>query len=179
MSRHVLAIALLVAAVTFTACGDLGTGEERDRVRQLQLLRAEDIARYPEGSPARTFLEWWRALQFDSGATAARHYAADLKLTERDVQRQLERGIGVLGLSARPRVVDVIPAGDRATVYAVFTEAERNPNGRADKIRTPRSFELVREADGWKLADNRYITRALRAAKIFIEQGTERERSAP
>ena len=176
MRRLVCGALLLVAGVTQVACGDLGAGEETDRVDQLQLVRKQDIARYPVGSPERTFLEWWRALQFRSGAGAAPHYAASLDLTPRELQRQLDGDVGVLGLDARPRVVDVIRADDRATLLALFTAAARNPNGRADKTRQPRSFQMVRESGGWKLADNRYVTRSLQAARIFLEGGKERQR---
>jgi hypothetical protein len=169
-------LACVATAAVLGGCGSLGTGEETDRVEQLQLLRAEDIAHYPQGSPARAFLEWWRALQFGSGVNAARHYDTALKLTPAHVQRQLDAGPDILALRARPRVVDVLRQGDRASVYVLFTEAVGNPNGRADKVQTPRSFELVRQGGAWKLADNRYLTRALRAAKAFFEGGTEEQR---
>jgi hypothetical protein len=170
-------LACVTTALVLGGCGNLGAGEETDRVEQLQLLSAEDVARYPQDSPARAFLEWWRALQFGSAVNAASHFDSALKLTPARLQRQLDAGPDILALRARPRVVDVLRRGDRATVYVVFTEAERNPNGRADKVRTPRSFEVLREDGVWKLADNRYLTRALRAAKAFFEGGEEKQRS--
>lgn len=176
--KHIWA-ALLAMTVVFAGCGDLGAREETDPVQQLQLLRQADLARYPDGSPARTFLEWWRALQFNSPVNAAGQYADRVGLTRRELERQLDAGQGVLGLRARPRVIDVIESGRRATVFVLFTEVERNPNGRADTRRSPQSFDLVRERGEWKLSDNRYISRTLRAARTFIEEGTNKQRSDP
>jgi hypothetical protein len=166
---------LVVLVVVLGGCGDLGTGAQTERVRQPQVVRKSDIVRHPEGSPARVFMEWWRALQFASASNAVRLYADGVKVNQERLQRHLEASAGVLGLRARPRVVDVTTRGDTATVFALFTDAELNPNGRVDKAGTPRAFDLVREGGDWKIADNRYIARTLHQARVFIEQGSKRQ----
>ena len=160
-------------AIVLAGCGSLGTGEERDRVEQPQLLRASDVERYREGSAERTFLEWWRALQFASGTQAVRHYASEVEVNPRRLQKAVEAGVDLLGLRARPKVLDVVQHDDRATIYVLFTRAELSPNGRADKVRTPRAFDLVREDGSWKLADNGYVERTLRLAEKFVEEATK------
>ena len=139
------ACALLVLGALLAGCGNLGAGEETDRVNKLQLVRKADVASHPEGSPARTFLEWWRALQYGSATQAVRLYSRDVEVEPKRLQRQLETGVDLLSLRSRPRVDDVIEEGDEATVFVVFTSAVGNPNGRADKVQSPRAFDLVRE----------------------------------
>jgi len=174
--RRTLAATLGVAAILAGGCGSLGTGDETDRVNKLQLVRKADIARHPEGSPAQTFLEWWRALQYGSGTQAVRQYARDVEVDPKKLQHQLEVGVELLGLRARPAVHDVIEDGDQATVFAVFTSAVENPNGRADKVQSPKAFDLVREDGKWKMADNRYTTRIFRLAEKFVKQGLKQQR---
>jgi hypothetical protein len=176
--RRTLGATLAVGAMVAGGCGSLGAGDETDRVNKLQLVRKADVARHPEGSAARTFLEWWRALQYGSGTQAVRRYAEDVDVNQTRLQRQLEVGVDLLGLRARPTVHDVVEEGDEATVFAVFTSAVVNPNGRADKVQSPKAFDLVREDGEWKIADNRYIERTFRLATRFVEKGLEQQRRA-
>ena len=165
----------LGGAIVLAGCGSLGTGEERDRVEQPLLVSTADVERYPQGSPERTFLEWWRALQFGSGSQAVRYYASDVDVSQRELQRAADVGVELIGLRARPKVLDVLGDDGRATVYVLFTRAQLNPNGRADKVRTPRAFDLVREDGSWKLADNRYIEQTLALAEKFVNEAAKKQ----
>jgi hypothetical protein len=158
----------LATTAALTGCGSLG--ELTGRVEQPQLLTKRDIERYPESSPARAVLEWWRALQFDNPAFATRYYAARVELTPKRLERKLAIGPDLLNLKARLRVVDVIKKGRTATVLVLLTKVMRHPNGRADKARVPQAFNLVHEGGNWRLSDNRYIDRVVRNVKIFIEK---------
>jgi hypothetical protein len=170
-----LLVAILGAAAVVASCGSLGTGEETKPVDQPQLLTGRDLARQPEGSPARTVLEWWRALQFDNPVIAYGHYSDQVKrrLSQRELAHQLGFGPGVLDLGARPRVAEVEEKGDEATVFVLMSKVARNPNGRADETRTARSFNLVREGGDWKLADNRYLARAAANAEALFAGGQQ------
>jgi hypothetical protein len=168
MKPATVLVATLATAAALMGCGSLG--ELRGRVEQPRLLTERDIERYPRDSPARAVLEWWRALQFDNPALAARYYARRVEVTPQTLQRKLGVGPDVLGLKARFRVVDVIQERRTATVLALLTRVLRHPNGRTDKVRSPHSFDLVREDVKWRLADNRYIDRVVRNVRTFIEQ---------
>jgi hypothetical protein len=178
----------LVATLAASGCGDLGTGEQTERTDEPQFLSKQDVAEYAPDSPARTVVAWWRALQFESPDVAQRHYAAPVGMTRLKLARQLNYGPGLLNLEARPDVSDVIRFGDRATVFVLLTQIQRHPNGREERQRVARSFNLVLEDGEWKLSDNRYLNRITRVAKALVDaerrkqeregnrQGPERER---
>jgi hypothetical protein len=180
MKGATVLVATLATAAALAGCGSLG--ELRGRVEEPQLLSERDIERYPKDSPARAVLEWWRALQFDNAVLAAAYYARRVEMTPPRLERRLGVGADVLGLKARFRVVDVIKERRTATVLAVLTRVLRHPNGRADRMRSAHSFNLVREGGKWRLSDNRYIDEVVRNVKIFNEkagrakkQGTDEE----
>ena len=150
---------LALSACTLPGCS-FGGDELVERVQQPTLLSAAAVERQPAGSPGRAFLEWWRVLQFNDARAGARRYAAAAAVTPERLDRQLEAASGAF--SARPQVVEVNESGGRATVLVLLENRTRNPNGRVDVLRVPRSFELVREEGDWMLADNTYLERAVR-----------------
>jgi hypothetical protein len=168
MRSATLLVATLATAAALVGCGSLDP--PRGRVEQPQLLTERDIERYPENSPGRVVLEWWRALQFDNASLAARYYARRLHVTPQSLERKLAVGPDVLGLKARFRVVDVIQQGRTATVLVLLTRALRHPNGRTDKVRSPHSFNVVEQGGKWRLSDNRYIDEMVRNVKLFIDK---------
>jgi hypothetical protein len=166
------AVALVVVAA-LAGCGELG--ELSGRNEQPQVVTKQDLARYPRDSPAHTVLAWWRALQFDSPTLAARYYSPKLALTPERLERQLAAGPGFLDLTAGLRIVDVVTEGSSATVLALRTRVLQHPNGRKDKVAIPQSVNLRRESGKWKLADNRYIDRALANVRAFVEESKKKK----
>jgi hypothetical protein len=166
------AVALVVVAA-LAGCGELG--ELSGRNEQPQVVTKQDLARYPRDSPAHTVLAWWRALQFDSPTLAARYYSPKLALTPERLERQLAAGPGFLDLTAGLRIVDVVTEGSSATVLALRTRVLQHPNGRKDKVAIPQSVNLRRESGEWKLADNRYIDRALANVRAFVEESKKKK----
>jgi hypothetical protein len=173
--RFLAPVATLAIAAALAGCGSLG--QLPGRVEQPQVVTAEDIHRYPEGSPVRTVLQWWRALQFGNAELAARYYSPKLGLTPRKLEQALVVGPGgrILGVTAGLRVVDVEKWGRRATVLAFLTKEFRYPNGRTDKTSSTASFNVVRQGGRWFLADNSYLDRIFQTVKKFIEEGTAKK----
>jgi hypothetical protein len=167
------AVALVVVAA-LAGCGELG--ELSGRNEQPQVVTKQDLARYPSDSPAHTVLAWWRALQFDSPTLAARYYSPRLALTPERLERQLVAGPGFLDLTAGLRIVDVVTEGSSATVLALRIRVLQHPNGRKDRVAVPQSVNLRRESGEWRLADNRYIDRALANVQAFVEQAKKKKR---
>jgi hypothetical protein len=165
---------VLVAVAALAGCGELG--ELSGRNEQPQIVTKQDIARYPRDSPAHTVLAWWRALQFDSPTLAARYYSPRLALTPERLERQLVAGPGFLDLTAGLRIVDVVTEGSSATVLALRIRVLQHPNGRKDRVAVPQSVNLRRESGEWRLADNRYIDRALANVQAFVEQAKKKKR---
>jgi hypothetical protein len=170
-ARVRLASGLLCVALALGGCAGLGSDVDvPDHVDGPSLLSADDVQRQPAGSPQRTLFEWWRALQFDDAPEAAKYYASDLHMTAAKLDDILVIGSGILGLNARPRLVEVDPSGDTAAVRVLLETSDKEPNGRVDKKQTARAFYLVREAGTWKMADNRYLGRSAdRIARLAAE----------
>jgi hypothetical protein len=165
--RHAGAALAALAAAALVGCGAFGDDPVTERVQQPALLTKRQVERYPEGTPARTFFEWWRAIQYDNAPAALRYYADSVGMTLAKMDRQLGYGTGALGLGARPHLVEEDVDGDTATVLALLESIVENPNGRSDKTRKARGFNLVKEDGEWKLADNLFIDRQARVYLRF------------
>jgi hypothetical protein len=164
MRRAGAALAVL-ALTALVGCGAFGDDPVTERVQQPALLTKRQVERYPEGTPARAFFEWWRAVQYDNSPVAVGYYQQSADMTVAKLDRQLGYGLEVMGVSARPILVEVQENGDTATVLTLLESVVENPNGRSDKVRKPRAFNLVREDGEWKLADNMFIDRQ---ARIYL-----------
>jgi hypothetical protein len=158
MRRAIAVVAALAVAAT-AGCGAFGDDPVTERVQQPGLLTKRQVERHPEGTPQRAFFDWWRAVQYDNAAVAVRYYARSAGVTVDTLDRQLGIGLEVMGLTARPHLVEVDESGDTAVVLTLLERVVENPNGRADRVRKPRGFNLVREDGEWKLADNRFLGR--------------------
>jgi hypothetical protein len=169
MSNKTTLVPILLAVAALAGCGELG--ELSGRVEQPQIVTKRQLARYPADSPERTVLLWWRALQFNSPELASRYYSPDLKLTPAELEEQLKLGPDFLDLKAGLRLIDVEEKGSSATILALRDRVLQYPNKRLDRVRVPMAFNLRRESGEWRLANNRYIDRALENAQAFIEQG--------
>lgn len=171
MSNKTALVPIVLAVVALVGCGELG--ELRGRIEQPQIVTKQQLARYPAGSPERTVLLWWRALQFNSPELASRYYVSDLKLTPAKLEEQLKLGPDFLDLKAGLRLMDVDESGSSATILALRNRVLQYPNGREDRVRVPMAFNLRRESGEWRLANNRYIDRALQNAQAFIDQAAK------
>jgi hypothetical protein len=162
---------LLGLTLLLGGCSGLGSDDEvPETVKGPALLSKADVEAQPAGSPQRALYEWWRALQFEEAPEAAKYYAGDVRMTPAKLDVILSLGAPTLGLNARPRLVETDVNGDAATVRVLLETAEQQPNGRVDKTQTARAFDLVHEAAGWKMADNRYLGRpAARVARFEAE----------
>jgi hypothetical protein len=163
-------IALLAALCAAALAGCAGIGDSDDvKVRTVgpTLVTKAQIASLPEGSPARTVFEWWRALQFSNPIIAARYYSSKLHVTPMTLEKQLEFGPGAHNLAARPHLVGTDLDGDHAVVNVLLENQTTNPNGRTDKNQTARGFNLVREDGAWKLDENMYLERGQRIQNAF------------
>lgn len=170
--RHLTIVAALAIAVAIAGCGSLGGLP--GRVEQPQIVTEADINRYPQDSPVRAVLEWWRALQFKSAPLAARYYVPEADVTAKDLERALSIGSGLLNLNDGIRVVEVNREGREATVLVMLTKRLSHPNGRTDIVRTPVSFDLVERDGRWLLTGNQYIARILRNVTEYVEKGSKK-----
>ena len=161
---------LLAALGAGALAGCAGIGDDDDlqtRTTGPSLVTKAQIASLPEGSPARTVFEWWRALQFSNPIIAAQYYSPKLHITPARLEQQLQFGPGAQNLNARPHLVATDVRGDRAVVNVLLENQVSNPNGRTDKNQTGRGFNLVQVDGQWKLAENLYLERGERVQRAF------------
>ncbi len=163
------ALAGLLVLCTFLVAGcSFGGDEVAERVRQPTLLSAAAVAEQPVGSPSRALFAWWRAMQYADTEAAARYYDAALGITAGELEAQL--AVAIDAFRARPRLMETRDDGaNRATVTVLLESRTNNPNGRVDVVRLPRSFALRRGNGEWRLADNRYLERAVRDQEALAE----------
>jgi len=112
MTRRAIILALAVGVVaTGAGCG----GNDRTRQFDDPVVPAAAVDRYPAGSPARSLLETWRALQFNVPTTLAANFSPPLELNA-------ARNAAIAGVSriasglGTPRVLSVRQRGDHAVV---------------------------------------------------------------
>jgi hypothetical protein len=157
MMRGLLIFGLCAVALAPTGCGSLGGDETKPKSRTPVVSR-EQLGGFPERSPGRAFLGWFRALQQRNSAAAARYYRSSLGLTPEEFAIQRRRASYAVDSLGPPRIVRVVEQGARAVVYAALRKVTIAPNGRVDKEDLDtHPFGLLRERGGWKLANNRFL----------------------
>jgi hypothetical protein len=160
MSRHVLHAALVLVLLILPACGDLGGDRKGVQPLPAERVAADAVQRYATGTPERTVLEWFRALQGREARRAAAFYSAALAVDEQQIARERRTAGRFFERFSMLGVVDVWRSADRATVFTEIAARWAAPNGRGQEVRRPQAFTLVREDDGWRLADDLFLDTA-------------------
>jgi hypothetical protein len=147
------ALALLLAGLTAAGCGELGADWKGPRLARPEPLARAAIERYPAGSPERTVALWYTALQRGDAAGAARYYSSRAA----PPRRLLARAAPFFDRVTLGPLTDVARFGRSATVYGGLRVRWQTPNGRAQEVRRPQAFTLVRERGAWRLADTYFL----------------------
>lgn len=78
LPRAAAAVAVLLMAIAVSACGS-GESSTAQSLQPDNLIGHGELAKYPEGSVERTFLEFWSNLQFHSWADVVAYYDPQLR----------------------------------------------------------------------------------------------------
>jgi len=168
------ALFVLVALALLPSCGGAGKSPRRSVPGAAeQLLTPADVNRYPEGSPERALLAWWRAAQYDNLTRYLESFDAPMRaVLRRSPKAELALSYFSNAIrTARPKILDVDHApitgeqgpagrrnsGERVTVY---TKIEfRRPVGVANFVVTdiPRAFEMINHSGRWLLLDDGFV----------------------
>lgn len=142
---------LLVTAVPAAGCGTLGAS-----YTGLRLVHPKPVSveLEPLGTPARTVLDWFAAMQRSDSVAAARLYAPRARVTPDVMRFARAGGRSFFARAQPPRVLDVSMTKQQATVYAAFDVRWASPDKRTVVSTQPQAFELVRDGGSWKLADD-------------------------
>jgi hypothetical protein len=157
----VRAAALLVVlslAAALSACGDLSGRYRPSQIVPPPPVDERALARYPAGSPQRAVLGWYGTLQRGDAAALRRYYTSRAPFTNPTALRfqvvQARRFFERVGLG--PLAVDTSRPG-LATVVTDLRIRWEAQNGRAQELRSPQSFTLVRERGRWRFADTSFL----------------------
>jgi hypothetical protein len=128
-----------------------------ERAQQVPRVAPRQLARYPAGSPARAFLEWFAALQRRDARTAAHYYAPSLHLSVAALARVREQA-DPFDMLGPPRIVRVATHGDVATVIIRHrTIRDRSRPELGFSVSAPSPF-VLRKVDGrWVLPSNGFL----------------------
>lgn len=143
-------LAVLVAALLLSglaACGDSSDSEATSR--DAEYVTPERVERYEQGTPQRTVLEWWKAVQFANPAAVHRYYAAHRGPTVALLQHRL--AVASNQFAGIPVFDSAQVQGKRATVYFFWTHPGTSAPARAVSV------NLMRTPTGWALADDQLL----------------------
>lgn len=155
----------VVLALGAFACGSENDDGERTTARTPQdstaraeltayLIKAGDVAETRPGSPERTLVRWWQAMQYSNFDEA---YELLAPTQQREyTRRAFQRAAGyatVGGFYSKPEVVERRGQGSTSTLLVNLLVFE------AGKIAgvAPTVFRLERVDDRWQLADLRFF----------------------
>jgi hypothetical protein len=155
-------VALLALLGLAAGCGDLGGRYEGSQRVAADKVGAQDLERYRRGSPERTVLEWYAALQRNDVETARSFYSARIPgESPARLRIQLAAAAPAVARTGLGPLTSEPGQGGTATVLTDVRVRWETPNGRAQEVRTPQAFTLVREQSGWRFADTYFPQFAL------------------
>lgn len=154
----------VAAALTVFGLGACGGSSSSDSTSTVGRYVAEkNLAHYKPGSPQRTTMEWWKAVQFGNAGVVHSYYAPGVAPDPSDLKRELSatasQFVGVPSFNS----ADV--RGSKATLYLFL--------GRPGSSAPPRplSLNLVKTGGQWRLADNVLLEQQVaRVAKVLRER---------
>jgi hypothetical protein len=158
----VAALAVVMAALASGCGGSSHAGVARAATPvgtpPPNIVSAHQISTFPPGSPARSLLETWQAVQFSDveGARASVAPEALARISPRRFSETVQTiGDNIPGL----RVIDTKQLGSQASVrvYLLFYA-----HGGSISATLPMTFAFRRTAGGYKLSDLSYFTRTAR-----------------
>jgi hypothetical protein len=155
--RRIQRAAMLGAAVLFTAlgvsaCGG-GSSDSESASTAESFVSAENLNRYEPGTPQRTVMQWWKAVQFGN-ATVVHHYYAPGK-GPRLSALQRELAVASNQFAAIPTIDSAELRGNKDTLYLFATRPGSSAPPRA------MSVNLVRIDGRWGLADDQLLAQVV------------------
>jgi hypothetical protein len=146
----------VIALAAIAGCGgggdEGGQGETAAIVTGPPLLKQAEVQAEKPGTPERTALEWWFAVQQNDPERAVTFYAEELPVPA--FAGQLNLVGGTLGGSVQ--IKSVKRSGEEATVVATQTIPGAKPPSREVTL------NLVQTGGSWKLADNLVLDQAVK-----------------
>ena len=147
-----IGVAMLLAAFGLLGCGS-GSGGSDSISTVGNYVGARDLSRYKPGTPQRTVLQWWKAVQFGNPSIVHSYYAPGTGPGLHDLQRELAAASNQF--SGIPTFNSAEIHNHRATLYFFVTRPESSAPPR------PVSINLVDKGGEWGLADDQLLSQVV------------------
>ncbi len=152
-------VAGVTAIILLAACGDGELPAKRGLPANSALVSTADVVKYKPHSPQRTFMAWWRAMQYTDGRSYLALLSEPLRERRRD-DRGYRAQLPIMArqlLPTRPHITRVEIQGDRATLYAQIEFRSLVGADKYSSTRFPQAFPMVREGREWLIADDLFV----------------------
>jgi hypothetical protein len=150
-------VAVVVSALVLSACGGSSDSEEGDSPSSMGYVSRTQVAQYKEGSPQRTILTWWMAVQFANAEGAHALYAPQDAPSVKTLVEEL--ALASKQFSGIPTFSSVEIHGDTATAYFFVSRPESSSTPRAASI------NMVKVDGKWLLADDGMLAQVVERVK--------------
>ena len=144
-------VAALLLALVVSGCG--GTSNDESSTTTVAYVANDDLSRYEPGTPERTVLEWWKAVQFGNPTLAHRYYAPTLGPKLAVLQSELAMASNQF--TGIPTFKSAEVHGNKATLYLFATRPGSSSPGRAVSV------NLIKTDGHWNLADDQLLAQVV------------------
>lgn len=141
----------MFGALSLPACGGLSSSDSASTVGSYVV--AENLSQYEPGTPQRTILQWWKAVQFGNPTVVRSYYAPGMGPGLDDLQRELAAASNQF--AGIPAFSSTEVHGSKATLYFFVTRPGSTAPPR------PASINLVRKGGEWGLADDELLAQVV------------------
>ena len=143
---------MILAAFALLGCGS-GSGGSDSISTVGSYIGAGDLSEYKPGTPQRTVLQWWKAVQFGNPSVVHRYYAPGMGPGLHQLQRELAAASNQF--SGIPTFNSAEIHKRTATLYFFVTRPESSTPAR------PASINLVTRHGEWGLADDQLLSQVV------------------
>jgi hypothetical protein len=144
-----IGIAMILTASGILGCGS-GSGGSDSTSTVGNYVGSRDLNQYKPGTPQRTVLQWWKAVQFGNPSVVHRYYAPGMGPGLHQLQRELAAASNQF--SGIPTFNSAEIHQGTATLYFFVTRPESSTAPR------PVSINLVDKGGAWSLADDQVLS---------------------
>jgi hypothetical protein len=151
LARTVGLGAAILVSLALLGCGS-GSGGSDSVATVGNYVAAKDLSQYKPGTPQRTVLQWWKAVQFGNPSVVHSYYAPGTGPGLRNLQRELAAASNQF--SGIPTFNSAEIHKGRATLYFFVTRPDSVPP-------RPVSVNLVNKGGEWGLADDQLLSQVV------------------
>ncbi len=141
----------MISALSLPACGGSSSSDSTSTVGNY--VAAKNLSQYKPGTPQRTVLQWWKAVQYGNPTVVHSYYAPGMGPGLHDLQRELAAASNQF--AGIPAFNSAEVHGKKATLYFFVTRPGSTAPPR------PASINLVKKGGEWSLADDELLAQVV------------------